>query len=143
MARIYATAADYTAFTGQDPAPSNVDALLAQASRFLDANVFRLCWFAAADDTGMPTDASVIQAFTDATCAQAQWWDALGDSIGTVGVGWSSVSIGSVTLSRGTKATPDTPADQAARQIAPAVWDVLASPDLTPFVFRLGLVVTL
>lgn len=143
MARIYATSDDYTAFTGQDPAPSNVNALLAQASRFLDSSVFRLCWYDADPTTGMPRDASVVQAFTDATCAQAQWWDAIGDPIGTVGVGWSTVSIGSVTLSRGSKATPDTPADQAARQIAPAVYDVLQSPDLTPFVFRLGLVITL
>lgn len=139
MARIYATSADLAAYTGE-AAPPNADALLAKAVRFLDSNVLRLCWYCTDPTTGMPTDATVIEALRDATCAQVAWWTALGDNMGALGAGYGSVSIGSVSLSRSGKdgvVAPDG-SDSAARQIAPEVWDVLTSPDLTARSFRIG-----
>lgn len=137
MSRIYATAADYQTFTGQTP-PSGIDVLLAKASRMLEANVFRLCWYEA-DADGYPSNTTVRQAFREATCAQAEWFDELGDSTGAAAAGWGSVSLGSAQLSR--SVTDVSGNASPAREIAPAVGDVLGSADLTLDIFVLGLVV--
>jgi hypothetical protein len=105
----------------------------------LDSAVFRLCWFTA-DGDGLPTDPLVLAAFRDAVCAQAAWWGELGDSTGAQVAGWGEVRIGSVLMRR-----PDSQtgvADSPARQIAPEVWDVLRSPDLTPDRLWIGAVVS-
>ncbi|MFF5589728.1 head-tail connector protein [Streptomyces hygroscopicus] len=135
MARVYATAADYQQYTGQAP-PADVDQLLARATRMLEAQVLRLCWYEV-DTDGMPTNSTVLEAIGRAVCAQVQWWGELGDSIGAAGVGWGSVGIGSVSLSRSGSASG---AASAAREVAPQVGDELQSPDLTPDIFRLGAV---
>lgn len=132
MARIYATAAALIGYTSQ-VAPEAVDALLKQASQFLDANVFRLCWYRV-DAAGMPSDATVAEAFSDAVCAQVQWWDELGDSVGAAGAGWGSVQIGRMQLAR--SVTNVTPEASPARAIAPRIWDALALLDHRHF--RLG-----
>ena len=137
MARIYATSAQYVTYTGQ-AAPSDIDARLAKASRFLDSQVFRLCWYEVVEATGLPSDALVIEAFRDAVCAQVQWGIDVGDTTGAAGVGWGTVEIGSVKLSRSVTAVSGN--DAPGRQIAPAVWDALRSPDLTPDLFLLGAV---
>lgn len=133
MARVYATAADLVTYTGQ-AAPDDATALLVKASRFLDSNVFRLCWYEV-DAAGIPANAIVLAAFRDATCAQVAWWGELGDSTGAVGAGWGEVRIGSVILNR--SATAVSGGDSPARQFAPEVWDVLQSSDLKPDLFRL------
>lgn len=138
MTRVYATSTDLAAYTGSS-APADADALLAKASRMLDSAVFRLCWFQA-DGDGLPTDDLVTAAFRDAVCAQAAWWDQLGDSTGAQTAGWGTVQIGSVMMSRSLTATA--PTDSPARQIAPEVWDVLRSPDLTPDRLWIGAVVS-
>ncbi|MEU9606155.1 hypothetical protein [Streptomyces sp. NPDC048057] len=139
MARVYATATDYQTYTGQTP-PEDIASRLARASTFLDSRVFRLCWCDADPVTGLPTHPLVVAAFRDAVCAQAEWGAEVGDTTGAAGVGWGSVSIGSVQLSRSVTAVSGD--DAPGRQIAPAVWDHLRSPDLTPDVLLLGLVVS-
>lgn len=139
MARIYATPAEYEAYTGQSPAPVGTDTRLRDASRMLDSQVFRLCWYEA-DTAGMPTHPLVLAAFSDAACAQAQWGDEVGDTTGAAGVGWGNVKIGSVQLGRSVTAVSGD--DAPGRQIAPKAWDSLRSPDLTGDIFRLGEVVT-
>jgi hypothetical protein len=52
------------------------------------------------DDDGLPTDAEVIAAMRDATCAQALWFMETGDETGAAGQ-YQTVSIGSVNLGRG------------------------------------------
>ena len=137
MARIYATSAQYVTYTGQ-AAPTDIDARLAKASRFLDSQVFRLCWYEADDVTGLPTNTAVTDAFRDAVCAQVQWGVDVGDTTGAAAVGWGTVEIGSAKLSRSVTAVSGN--DAPGRQIAPEVWDALRSPDLTPDVFQLGAV---
>lgn len=138
VARVYATSAQYEAYTGST-APADIANRLQRASAFLDAQVFRLCGYEV-DNTGMPTNAVVLDAFASACCAQVEWGVELGDVTGAAAVGWGSVEIGSAKLSRSVTATSG---DEApARQIAPAVWDSLRSPDLTPSIFLLGLVVS-
>lgn len=137
MARVYATAADYQQYTGETP-PADVDVRLARASSFLDSRIFRLCWYDADPVTGLPTNALVTAAFRDAVCAQVEWGVEVGDTTGAAGVGWGNVEIGSVRLGRSLTATSSE--DSPGRQIAPAVWDALRSPDLTPDVLSIGLV---
>ncbi|MBT2505155.1 hypothetical protein J7I98_04430 [Streptomyces sp. ISL-98] len=139
MARIYATSAEYVTYTGQT-APADIAALLARASRFLDSNAFRLCWYEADTVTGMPTNAVVLAAFSDAVCAQVQWWEETGDELGVAG-NWSSVKIGSVALS-GASSSAGGSAAVGGREIAGAALEALRSPDLTADLFILGLVVT-
>ena len=134
--RIYATSAEYEAYTGQTP-PSDIDQQLKDASRMLVAEVIRLCWYEV-DEDGYPSNATVREAFSDAVCAQVQWWDEIGDSIGAAGVGWGTVKLGSAQMSRSVTATSG--AASAAREVAPKAWDALRSDDLTPDVFRLGVV---
>ncbi|MFE7273039.1 hypothetical protein [Streptomyces sp. NPDC057623] len=136
MARIYATSADYETFTGQT-SPSDITVLLADATRMLEANVFRLCLFEA-DEDGYPSNTLVRDAFRDAVCAQVRWFDDVGDSTGASAVGWGSVRLGSAQLSR--SVTSVSGGSSPAREVAPAVWDVLQAPDLTPDIFTLGAV---
>ncbi|MFF1790752.1 hypothetical protein ACFVX9_30345 [Kitasatospora sp. NPDC058243] len=135
MSRVYATTADYQAYTGQAP-DTDTARLIVRASQMLDAQLFRLCWYVADPATGLPTDALVAAAFRDAVCAQVQWWTELGDPLGVVGVGWGTAHIGTVHLQRSVTAVSG--ADSPSRQLAPQVWDVLTAPDLTPERFRIG-----
>jgi len=134
MARVYATAEQYEAYTGA-AAPVDIDARLARAGRFLDANVFRLCVYTADATTGLPTDTVVAAAFADAVCAQAEWGVEVGDVTGAAGAGWGNVSIGSVQLGR--SVTSVSGSDSPGRQVAPAVQDCLAIPELTRDRFQL------
>lgn len=138
MTRVYATSDDLAAYAGSS-APDDAGVLLTKASRMLDAQVFRLCYYQADPDTGLPTVNVVADAFRDAVCAQVEWWGGVGDSLGADGAGWSETRIGTLMMRR-----PDTAisgADSAAREVAPQVWDALQSPDLHADVFRIGMVV--
>lgn len=135
MVRVYATLADYQTYTGQTP-PAGIDASLAHASEHLDAEVFRLCWYEV-DGDGYPSNPVVREAFRRATCAQAQWWEETGDELGTA-AHWGSVAIGSVRLSRPGSSSGSTSAEPV---VAPRVMQALRSPDLTPDVLVVGLVV--
>ncbi|MEU6756971.1 hypothetical protein [Streptomyces sp. NPDC046685] len=134
MARIYATAEQYEAYT-YAAVPTDIEYRLARASEVLDSQVFRLCWYDV-DDTGLPSHTLVAAAFSRAVCAQVQWGVEVGDVTGSAGVGWGSVEIGSVRLGRSvTSVSGD---DAPGRQIAPAVWDALRGPDLIPDIFFVG-----
>ncbi|MFC8583291.1 hypothetical protein ACFUGD_01760 [Streptomyces sp. NPDC057217] len=124
--RVYATTAMLADYLREAP-PLDADQLLAEASRFLDSHVLRLCQYDTAAD-GLPTDSVVASAIGRAVCAQVRWWIEVGDHVGAAGAGWGGVSIGSVNLSRSVTAVQG--GDSAARQVAPQVFDELSSPDL-------------
>lgn len=135
-ARAYATSTDLANFL-REAAPLDAGKLLTDASRFLDAEVLRLCRYDV-DEDGMPTHATVRAALRDAVCAQVEWWGEVGDSTGAAGVGWGAVSIGSASLSRSVTSVKGT--DSPARQLAPKAIAALKSPELTPDIFRMGAV---
>lgn len=138
--RVYATVLEFEAYPGgTSPAPSNTGTRLVQASRMLERLVLRYCMYAVDSASGMPIHPLVVAACRDAVCAQVAWWEAVGDPSGSDAAGWATVSIGSVSLGRPGGGSASA-ADSAARQICPAAWDALQSPDLTPDIFRLGLV---
>jgi len=96
VARIYATPEQLTAWTGQ-PAPPDAERLLARASEDVDDALLSAVYDT--DALGMPTDAKIVAALADATCAQVEYQQATGDD-GTGAAGrWDSVSIGPVSLS--------------------------------------------
>lgn len=72
MALIYATPTDLSAWIGS--VPDNVIALLRSASRLVRKATATA--FYAVDTNLLPTDATYLQAFNDATCAQAAFWAA-------------------------------------------------------------------
>lgn len=139
MARVYATSAEYVTYTGQ-AAPADIDARLARASRFLDSRVFRLCWYEVVEETGLPSNTLVAEAFSAAVCAQVQWWAETGDELGAVGQ-WSSIGIGSVSLSR-SGSSSGSGSSSSGRAVAEAALEALRTPDLTQNIFVLGLVVS-
>lgn len=137
LGRSYATSTDLANYLKAAP-PVNADQLLADATVLLDSRVLRACWYDV-DSAGLPTDALVKAAFARAVCAQARWWDELGGSTtGADSVRWSSVSLGSLSLSGGGGSASG--ADSPAQQIAPGVWDELTAPNLTQDKFVLGAV---
>lgn len=75
---IYATDADLT--DGDVPwlpsTPANSGSLLRSASLLVAESTAGSLY--CADDTGLPTDSIVLDAFTQATCAQVAQWVALG-----------------------------------------------------------------
>ncbi|MFG3438331.1 hypothetical protein ACGF0J_13900 [Nonomuraea sp. NPDC047897] len=93
----YATAADYTAYTGA-AGPDDIERRLERASERIDELLFASIY--PTDDSGMPTRPEDAEAMKRATCAQAAWTIAVGDEFG-VAAAFRSVSIGSVRLERG------------------------------------------
>ncbi|MDF5756656.1 hypothetical protein [Spongiactinospora sp. TRM90649] len=96
MVLVYATASDYTAYTGQS-APSGVDQELARASERIDELLLGAVY--PTDEDGRPVEDDVREALMRATCAQAAWQVTVGDPYG-VASAFKSVSIGSVKLDR-------------------------------------------
>lgn len=83
MGRVYATAADYAAFSGQTP-PADIDRLLARASELLDSDVLMCAWYDT-DDAGLPTNPAVAGAFANAASAQVEFWGEVGESVAVSG----------------------------------------------------------
>lgn len=98
MGRVYATSADYQTYSGQTP-PTDIDRQLARASELLDAEVLMCAWYDT-DTAGMPTDTTVAAAFSQAACAQVEFWADVGEDVDTSGP-VQSVSIGSMSIQYG------------------------------------------
>lgn len=123
--RSYATVQQFDSYPGTT-VTADTESRLVEATTLLDARVLRTAWYDA-DDGGNPTDPLVQVAFARAVCAQVRWWDELGGSTtGASGSGYTSVSIGGVSLSRG--ASSATGSDAPEQQVAPTVWDELRHP---------------
>ncbi len=110
---VYATAADFEAFTGK-PAPDGIASSLARASERVDELLLGAVYDT--DDNEMPTDPKEREAIMRATCAQAAFMLATGDPYG-VAAAFKDIAIGSVRLSRagGGGAAPARHAPDAAR----------------------------
>lgn len=118
----YATPEEYEAELGAT-GPANLARLLTLASRDVDAAL--LC---AVYDTG---DEDVQAALKEATIEQAAYHLDTGDTTGTGGMAvYSSVSIGSVNLARGSQ-TGGAGGGSAARPLAPQAAAVLQLAGLT------------
>ncbi len=135
MGRIFATPAEYEAFTGQ-PAPANAARLLARASRLVSGATKAAIYDT--DASGYPSDADVRDAFRDATCAQVAEWarrDAAesGESDDVVAGPWTSVSAGGLSFSRAS--APTSTAEDTT--LTPEALETLADLDLCQVVWSL------
>ena len=72
---VHATEAQLATWTGT-AAPANAAVLLRSASLLVDRALIGAIY--STDTTGVATDATVLQALADATCAQAATWATLG-----------------------------------------------------------------
>lgn len=114
---VHATPAQLATWLGTD-APANAASLLRSASLLVDRALIGAVY--ATDSTGKATDAAVLTALADATCAQADTWQALridpakgaaDDSVKPV----TSKSIGSATITYEKTATGAASASTDAR----------------------------
>lgn len=95
---VYATAEQYRSETGDEATPlSRVQVMLRKASRAIDHHTMGAVY--EHTPNGMPTAAVVIQAFMQATCAQAEFMLADNDPTG-VKRQYTSTSMGGVSLTR-------------------------------------------
>lgn len=136
MTLIYATSSDLATWTGTT-APANATQLLRSASLLVrDATAAA---YYTVDTAGLPTDAVLLQAFKDATCAQAAAWAALGidPSIGGVltnsvktskGIGSASIGYGDSTAATVARANALAGLVPEARRILNAAGLVLTAP---------------
>lgn len=96
----YATEADLAEFLAGSgytaPAGTAATRLLARASELLDDVVTRPYPVAAV--TGLPTEADVAAAMSDAACAQVEFWLEVGDDHDVTGLANRQTSIGHLTL---------------------------------------------
>lgn len=123
--RVYATPSDLATFTGED-APPNATALLARATRLVEGLTATARY--AVDVDGLPEDLDVSEAFRDAVCAQAAWFDETGDTSGA-GARFSSLSLGTFTATTSTPSA-STPGSAAQSRYAPEAVDILRSAGL-------------
>lgn len=94
--RSYATTAQLAEHLDEAPPPGSMRALV-RATRKVDELLRTAIYHV--DDAGMPTDALVAEALAEATCAQVEWWDEIGDERGTGAVGaLAGAQIGTVKL---------------------------------------------
>ncbi|UXM90947.1 hypothetical protein [Paenarthrobacter sp. JL.01a] len=71
MVLVYAATSDLTTWTGGPP-PANATQLLRSASMLITSATVASVY--GVDDAGLPSEAKVLQAFKDATCAQVAYW---------------------------------------------------------------------
>lgn len=112
----YAVTTDVVAYMSTltpPPADPECSRLIARACDVLDAYLVGTQYSVDAD--GNPTDATVIEALKNATCAQVEWWVAKGDDLDTDRQ-YDSMTVEGATLSRAGRRAP---------RIAPRALDVL------------------
>lgn len=107
MARVYATHTDLLNYTQGStfvvPTEPESTRVRTRASEIVDEALLSAV-YDTDPVTKLPTDADIAAAMRDAVCAQIVWWDETGDELGTADR-YTAVSIGSVALSRGNKAS--------------------------------------
>lgn len=124
MARIYATAADYKAYTGDEAATATLEAL--RNASVLVGHATRFAGYPSGED-GKPTNADHIEAFTDAVCAQVAHWQSRDDA---TGLGTAKGDLSSLTI-KGLSWTRDKASVVPAGALSPTARQILDIAGLT------------
>lgn len=141
MTTTYATSADcwgVGSWTG-NAAPSNAATLLRSASLLVrDATATAVY---AVDANGLPTDATILQAFKDATCAHAAALQTAGIDPAAAGTtpGISATAIGSASVTYAGAAEAAAARQRLTTELAPEALMVLRSAGLLanpPMIYR-------
>jgi len=139
--RVYALASDYYDFIGGDDPNENAEgqpvaeptsdkelnARLRRASSVIDSHTRHDRY--EVDDDGYPTNPEIADAFKEATCAQAQWFDETDDITGAASQE-GTVSIGSVSMGARGRSSGGASADAAGSRIAPEAVEILRNVGL-------------
>ncbi|UAJ80155.1 hypothetical protein IT072_03660 [Leifsonia sp. ZF2019] len=128
--RVYATAADYTAYA-EEPFDGD-DAKLVKRLRRASGVIDGLTRFARydLDEDGFPTDPDVSKAFTEATCAQVEYWETTDDPTGAEST-MGPVRIGSVSLGgSGVGGSAQNHNSASDSRVSPEAYEILANEGL-------------
>lgn len=129
--RTYATLTDYN-LVSEEPWPETEVATLNKRLRAASIEVEKLTRRAryAADEDGFPTDPDVSDAFTEATCAIAEYWTITDDPTGAE-ANEGAVKIGSVSLGTTSSAQDGlSEREKLQRRIGPRAIDILTNAGL-------------
>lgn len=96
--RTYATSTDVANWMNAAPRV-DTDALLVKVARYLDNHMLKTSFYDV-DTDGMPTGAAVIVALRDASCALVAWWNIKGITGEDPDREYTTMSIGSATLTK-------------------------------------------
>lgn len=125
--RLYAAQSDFTQWDEGRLYETPSESILRRASGVVDGltrhSVYEV------DEDGYPTNADIADAFKEATCAQAAWWDETGDATGAQSQE-GTMSIGSVSIGARGRSTGGGSADAADSRIAPEAVEILANAGL-------------
>ena len=137
MVLVYADSAELATWTGL-PAPANATQLLRSASMIVRSATVASVY--GVDETGLPSEAKVSDAFRDATCAQVASW--VGADVDPSGAGLSTTApvrgkkLGSGSVEYDTAASSSVVAYQAKRAAAvtlcPEAYMILHEAGITP-----------
>jgi len=145
--RVYATAADYYDFIGddqpmttppepeegqepQEPEPvteKQLNAVLRRASAVIDSHTRHDVYDV--DEDGYPNDQNIADAFKEATCAQADWFEDSGDVTGSQSQD-GTIAIASVSIGARGRSVGGASAEAAASRIAPEAVQILQNAGL-------------
>ena len=129
--RVYATIGDYNE-VAEEAWPDNDEQALTKRLRAASVEVEKLTRRARydTDEDGFPTDPDISDAFTEATCAIAEYWSVTDDPTGAEAI-VGAVKIGSVSLGT-TSSSQDglSPAEKLTRRIGTRAIDVLTTAGL-------------
>lgn len=129
---IFATAADVEKWMDEPLDGRSVDALLRRASSLVQRAV-RSARFAVTP-AGMPQDPDIEEALRDATCEQVTVWlenDVNPVEVASAAAPVAASSIGDASINYGDSAASNAAKDNAATELHPAAFDILANAGLT------------
>lgn len=130
--RVYATTSDYDEYADEpfDGTTEQLAKRLRRASSDIDG-LTRLAVYVV-DEDGMPVEKDIADAFTEATCAQVEFWETTGDPTGAESA-MGPVRIGSVSLGgSGVGGGAQSKTSAADTRISPEAVRILANAGLTP-----------
>jgi len=138
MVLVYATNADLTAWLAGAALPANSTVLLRSASLLVRSSTVTALYDV--DTEGLPSNATALEAFTDATCAQAAFWAAAGIDPTGGGVGTSapvrSKKLGSAGIEYDTSVNASVAAfsakQAAANSLCGEAWMILQQAGIVP-----------
>ena len=129
---IFATDADVEKWMGEPLDGRSVDALLRRASSLVQRAV-RSARFAVTP-AGMPQDPDIEEALRDATCEQVTVWlenDVNPVEVASAAAPVAASSIGDASVNYGDSSASNAAKDNAATELHPAAFDILANAGLT------------
>jgi len=132
MARVYATGTEYADWLGVASPPAGADRALRAASEIVE-EMLRTAIYVTDSITGLPTDAAVITALMEATCAQAEYLARTDPgAIGTSAAGGiTKFSLGGLSVDRSSGSSTSAADPRLPARWSPRAYRILTQAMLT------------